>query len=114
MKMKRNKISTSMEHRLTKVEDATRTLYDDIKVLSKATDEKIDSVKDYVTNNLSVAISQTNKDLQVLLDRKQEHEAVKSFLSNALKLSCAIFGFVSSIATFLWAVTQVINFYRGR
>ena len=112
MKMKRNKvlknnkISADLEHRLTKLEDATKSLSDDVKNLNTEVTEKF--------TGISTAIDQTNQDLKALLDRKREHEAVKGFLSNTLKLSAAIFGFVSSIATFLWAVTQVINFYRGR
>ena len=105
MTMKRKKISADLEHRLTMVEDATKGLSDEVKTLNTEVNDKF--------NGISTAIDQTNKDLKTLLDRKQDHEAVKSFLTNFLKLSAGIFGFISSIATFMWAVTQVINFYKG-
>jgi len=95
--MKKQKTSNTIEHRLTRVEDTTKSLFDEIKLLK---------------TELTSALEKTNSDLKILLDRKQEHEAVKSFLTSALKLSAAIFGFVGSIATFMWAATQVYAFFH--
>ena len=111
MKMKRNKtiksnrISADLEHRLTKVEDATKTLSDEVKTLGTETKENFTVI--------STSLDKTNKDLQVLLDRKQEKEAVKTFCTNFLKVSAAILGIVSSLATMIWAITQIINFFRN-
>jgi len=110
--MKRNKITADVEHRLTKVEEATKNLSDENKAMHKVTDDKIDEVKTYVTVDIAKAIDETNKDLKTLLDRKQSQEAVKTFLTNFLKLSAAIFGLVSAIATGTWAVVQVIHFFK--
>jgi cation diffusion facilitator CzcD-associated flavoprotein CzcO len=110
--MKRNKITADVEHRLTKVEEAAKNLYDEIKAMNKVMDEKIDEVKDYITKNLATAIDETNKDLKILLDRKESQEAVKLFLTNFLRLSVGIFGLVSAMATGTWAVTQIIHFFR--
>jgi Flp pilus assembly protein TadB len=110
--MKRNKITADVEHRLTKVEEATKNLYDEIKAMNKIMDEKIDGMKEYITKNLASAIDETNKDLKVLLDRKQSQEAIKLFLTNFLKLSIGIFGLVSAVATGTWAVVQILHFFK--
>jgi Flp pilus assembly protein TadB len=111
--MRRNKITADVEHRLTKVEEATRNLSNENKAMHKVTDDKIDDIKAYVTKDIAAAIDQTNADLKVLLDRKQSQEAVKQFLSNFLKLSIALFGLVSAIATGTWAVIQAVHFFKG-
>lgn len=112
MTMKKNKITADVEHRLTKVEEATKNLSDENKAMHKVTDDKIDEVKNYVATDIAKAIDETNKDLKTLLDRKQSQEAVKTFLTNFLKLSAALFGLGSAVATGSWAIIQVIHFFR--
>jgi hypothetical protein len=91
MMRKRRKPSMNVEHRLTKLEDAYKTM-----------NGKLDEIKNYVSNHIVHALEDTNKDLKILLDRKQEADAVKAFLNNSVKLSV-------SLASVTWVVMQIFT-----
>lgn len=100
--MKKRKPSVNIEHRLTKLEQESQSLYTRLEDMSKNLDAKLEEIKKYVSNHLVHALEQTNADLKTLLDRKQEHEAVKTFLTHLLKFS-------GSIAALSWATIEVIK-----
>lgn len=95
MSIKRRKPSTSVEHRLTKVEMGLRAAWEDIR-----------EIKANVSNHIPTSIEAVKKDLETLLDRKKGSEAVRSFLNNFLKLSV-------SLASLVWVGLQIIKIIKA-
>lgn len=95
MTIKRRKTSASVEHRLTKLEEGLKSVRSDIA-----------EVMSNVTNHIPTSINAVKQDLETLLDRKKESEAVKLFFTNFFKFS-------ASIAALVWTVLQIIKIVKG-
>lgn len=98
----KRKANMGIEHRLTKVETQHKALVEQLHTFMGDIKSEIEEVKRYVSNDLVHALDATNKDLKILLDRKQGSDAVKIFLTNFLKLS-------ASIAGLTWATMQILH-----
>ena len=95
--IRKNKISENLEHRLTKVEEGLKEVKADVS-----------EIMINVTNHIPSSITAVKLDLQTLLDRKREKEAVKDFLGHALKI-------VYLSAGVVWIALQVIeHFYTAK
>ena len=81
--------STSVEHRLTKLEGSVRTIWTEIKEINLN-----------VTNHIPTSIADVKRDLQILLNRKLANEAIRNFCNNFLKLSL-------SLASLGWLFIQI-------
>lgn len=92
--VRKNKPSMSVEHRLTKLEEGLKGVKTDIA-----------EVMLNVTNHIPTSIKDVKADLKTLLDRKQSQEAIKTFLTNLLKLA-------GSVAVFTWAAIQIVSKFR--
>lgn len=93
--IKRQKISVDVEHRLTKLEQGLEGVKKDI-----------EEVMLNVTNHIPTSIKEVKADLQTLLDRKKEKEAIREFLAHSLKLVWTIVGI-------MWILLQVIEHFYG-
>lgn len=91
MKMSKRKPSQNVEHRLTKLEEGLQGVRGDIA-----------EVMSNVTNHIPTSIAAVKKDMDVLLDRKQNADAVKNFLNNCVK-------FAFSLASITWVVLQILK-----
>ena len=92
---KKYKPTADVEHRLTKLEEG-----------QTAMDGKLDEIKKYVSNHLVHALEQTNADLKILLNRKQNYDAVRGFLGHLLQFSV-------SAASLVWITIQFSHFIGG-
>lgn len=88
---RKSKPTASVEHRLTRLEDNVYQFSEDMR-----------EIKDEIKNKISGAIDKTNADLKLLLDRKQGHDAVKTFVIRMLQLSV-------SLASFTWVIIQILK-----
>ena len=93
--IKRSKPSATVEHRLTKLEEGLDSVKKDV-----------EDIMLNVTNHIPTSIAKVQTDLQTLIDRKKESEAVKTFLSHSLKLTWTFAGIV-------WILLQVIEHFSG-
>lgn len=89
--VRKNKPNMAVEHRLTKLEEGLENVRTDIS-----------EVMLNVTNHIPTSIADVKNDLKTLLDRKQNQEAIKTFLTHLLKLA-------GSFAAFTWATVEIVS-----
>lgn len=87
MAVKKRKPALCVEHRLTKLEGETRTLFNKLSELAQS---------------ITVGLEKTSIDLKTLLDRKQSYDAVKDFLHKCFQVSV-------SLSALAWAICAIIS-----
>ncbi len=90
---RKRKANLGVEHRLTKLEDGLRQVQ-----------ENVGKIMENVSNHIPTSIEAVKADLQTLLDRKTEQEAIKRFIGNFFKVSVGM-------ASITWVLLQVAEHF---
>lgn len=106
MSVRKQKPALSTEHRLTKLEEETKTIFVHLQELAKSTGDDIAEIKSYVSNHIMHSLEKTNADLKVLLERKQSYDAVKDFLHKCVQVSV-------SLAALIWTCAQIMMIWKN-
>ena len=103
---KKRKPAAGVEHRLTKLEQDAKTLYREINAQNDKIDKQLEEIKKYVSNHIVHSLDETKAKLEILLNRKNATDAVKTFLNNCVKLALTITGFT-------WSVLNIIKYFKN-